>query len=306
MRIFKNRGDIYVPKGKYKTSKEAKILIAVLVVFVILSALFVYYVAYNNNFSITEFFTPDSLQVEEDDDSSSTETLPEVSGIKNFLFVLSNEDTDQMYVTALIEVDLDNIAYKVCAISTETTVGNYQIDEIYESSGAGGVASNLASYLGITIDYYIDLDTDAYEDVFDAFGDVNYTLLEDVKYKDTTQYGYNVKISAGEQTIGGTNAMKLLRYYVDNGEDYTAINNFMLECLHQQVNEENYEDREDLFSTFIQNCTTNITIKNFTEATNNLKVLSASSTGVNVYSVAVEYDGNTLTEQSISDIGAYF
>lgn len=51
---------------------------------------------------------------------------------------------------------------------------------------------------------------------------------------------------------------------------------------------------------------TNITVKDFTDNLDNLKVLSANTTGVSVYSAVAQYDGDDLTSASISDILGYF
>jgi hypothetical protein len=37
--------------------------------------------------------------------------------------------------------------------------------------------------------------------MFNAMGKINYTVLSDVKYKDTSRYGYNIKIKAASRAL---------------------------------------------------------------------------------------------------------
>ena len=68
------------------------------------------------------------------------------------------------------------------------------------------------------------------------------------------------------------------------------------------MNEENYEKRESLFSKFIEKSTTNITVKDFTEKNDNMKVLSSSTTGVTVFNTEVKYDSEKVTSSSVNEI----
>ena len=156
------------------------------------------------------------------------------------------------------------------------------------------------------IDYYVDENLSGYKDMFNAMGKINYTVLSDVKYKDTSRYGYNIKIKAGEQSFDGESAEKLMRYYIEQEQNYSAVNDILLAQISQQINSENYAKQEVLFSKFIQNSQTDITVKDFTQANNGLQVLSSETTGVNIYSVAPVYEDTALTPASVKEIQGYF
>lgn len=303
MRIFKNRGDIYVPSAKFKSDLEQRILLISLSFIVVFTIIFVSVFGIKYNFSAKEFFTPDNIK---NQSQEIAEQLPEVSGKSNFLFVLSNKNTNEMYFCTIIQADMDTVSYKACTLSPSTNADGTDINSIYKSSGAGGVVNSLNNLFGIDIDYFIDESFEDYQDMFDAFGSVNYMVLEDVKYKDTSKYGFNIKIKAGEQKFNGDNAEKLMRYYIVKEQNYSAVNDMILASLSQQINEENFEKRENLFSKFIQYSTTDITVKNFTENIDAMKVLSSETTGVNVYNAAVQYDGDSIISSSINDIKGYF
>ena len=302
MRIFKNRGDIYIPSTKIKSDLEQKILLILLAFGVAFTSVFLVIVGIKYDFSIKNFFAPDNAVTKENNEIVS---LPEISGKTNFLFIMNNSSMDEMYFCSVIQVDMDSIAYKVCTLDKATYSDGKSLSDIYKAGGAGNVVNAVNSLLGISIDYYIDESVDEYKKMYDAFGSINYLVLNEIRYKDTSTYGFNIKLKAGNQSVNGDLASKLIRYYLSE-KNYETVNEIMLTALSQQINPQNYEKKERLFSSLIEQSKTNITITDFTKSENALKVLSSETTGVNVYSVAPVYESNTLTTESIENIRGYF
>ncbi|MDE6751365.1 MAG: hypothetical protein K2J59_01140, partial [Eubacterium sp.] len=142
-------------------------------------------------------------------------------------------------------------------------------------------------------------------DIFDYMGGINYTVSEDIRYKDNSYYGFNIKVSSGNQKIDGDLSSKLMRYYLTQ-DRYDLVNDLILNALSQQINPENYERKEKIFSRLIDNSVTNITIKNYNEADDEIRVLSDETTGAAIYSVFPVYDGNKIVSSSIGEIKGYF
>ena len=302
MRIFKNRGDIYIPSTKIKSDLEQKILLILLAFGVAFTCVFLVLVGIKYDFSIKNFFSPGNTVTKENNEIVN---LPEISGKTNFLFIMNNSNTDEIYFCSLIQVDMDNIAYKVCTLDKNTYSDGKSLLDIYKTGGAGNVVNAVKSLLGIDIDYYIDESVEEYKKMYDAFGSINYLVLNEIRYKDTSTYGFNIKLKGGNQTVNGDLASKLIRYYLSEN-DYETVNEIMITALSQQINPENYEKKEYLFSSLIEHSKTNITITDYTKSENALKVLSSETTGVNVYSVVIKYENNKLTSESIRNIKGYF
>ncbi len=303
MRIFKHRGDIYIPSAEVKDDKEKRWLFAGLCFVIAFTVIFVGLLGIKYDFSIKKFFTPENVEIALED---NTLQLPEVSGKTNFLFALSNENTGELYFCTLYQVDLDTLSYKASTLSAGTKTEQGTLQSVYETGGAGAIVKSLNSLFGIDIDYYIDENLSGYKDMFNAMGKINYTVLSDVKYKDTSRYGYNIKIKAGEQSFDGEAAEKLMRYYIEQEQNYSAVNDMLLAQLSQQLNDDNYARQEALFSKFIECSQTDITVKDFTQANNGLRVLSSETTGVNIYSVVPIYEGNEINPSSVKEIQGYF
>lgn len=303
MRIFKNRGDIYIPQTKFKSDLEQKILLIGLVCIVVFTSIFLLAFGIKYDFSVKKFFKPDNVKVEVD---VPLEELPDVEGKTNFLFILSNDETEEMYYSTIIQVDLDTISYKASTLDPNTVVDDKKLQDYYSLGGAGNVVNAVSKLFGTEIDYYIDEDLNSFKKMFDSMGKIRYTVTNDIKYKDTSYYGYNLKIKNGEQTIDGETVEKLTRYFVNKAHNYEEASNVFLNSISQQLNSENYAKKEKLFSTFIDCSKTNISVKNFTENINALKVLTSDTTGVNVYSVSPKYEGSKVTSSSINEIKGYF
>lgn len=302
MRLFKNRGDIYIPSTKFKSDLEQKILFAFLAFIVAFTIVFVLIVGIKYDFSVKNFFKPKNMNTSE---YVETKNLPTVKGKNNFLFIMKNEDTKDVYMCSLIQVDLDNLSYKVCSLKGETEIEGNTITDIYKKGNAGNVLNALNILFDIELDYFIDQSIKQYADIFDYFGDINYTVLDDISYKDNSYYGFNIKIKNGNQKIDGDEAVKLIRYYMAE-EKYDAVNEIFYTALTQQINPENYKIKEKQFSRLIDNSITNITIRDFNEGTDALTVLSDETTGVNVYGVKPVYQENSVISTSIDDIRGYF
>lgn len=302
MRIFKNRGDIYIPSTKIKSDLEQKILLILLAFGVTFTCVFLVLVGIKYDFSIKNFFAPSNMVTQE---NNAEVSLPKISGKTNFLFTMNNSNTDEIYFCSLIQVDMDTISYKVCTLDKNTYSDGKTLSDIYKSGGAGNVVNAVKLLLGVDIDYYIDESVDEYKKMYDAFGSINYLVLNEIRYKDTSTYGFNIKLKGGNQSVNGDLASKLIRYYLSEN-DYETVNEIMLTALSQQINPENHGKKEKLFSSFIELSKTNITITDFSKSENALKVLSSETTGVNVYSVVPDYDNNALTDESINNIKGYF
>lgn len=302
MRLFKNRGDIYIPSTKFKSDLEQKILFALLAFIVVFTIVFLAVFGIKYNFSVKKFFKPNNLEIVEED---NTKTLPNVSGKNNFLFIMNNKDTDDVYVCALIQIDLDDLSYSVCTLDAETEIEGNKISDIYKKGNAGNVLNAVSGLFGVEIDYFISQNTKEYRDLFDYMGSINYTVSEDIRYKDNSYYGFNIKVSSGSQEIDGDLSSKLMRYYLTQ-KRYDLVDDLILNALSQQINPENFENKEKIFSRLIDNSVTNITIKDYNEADDEIRVLSDETTGAAIYSVSPVYNGNKIVSSSVNEIKGYF
>lgn len=305
MRIFKNRGDIFFSKTDKEKSSEQRFLIIALVLIVIFSVIFVFVTAVKNDFSAKEFFKPDNISVTENVSENEIDILPQVSGKNNFIVLVSEENN--LLFAGIIQTDMDNLAYKASMLRADTVVEGEKLSMIFKKSGAENVKKAVESLLNTSIDYYISMESDKFTEVYEKFGEINYPVINSIKYKNNdTAVPFSVRVKEGEQSLKGSQIIGLMRYYLDIEKKPSLANDIMLTILAQQINENNYENKDELFEKFIASAKTNITVKNYSMAEDSLIVLSNENTGVKVYNAPAEYKNNKITKDSIKEVRGYF
>ncbi|MCH5321469.1 MAG: LCP family protein [Eubacterium sp.] len=300
MRIFKNRGDIYFSKTNKKKSAEQKILIIALVAIVIFTIAFVIALSVKYDFSAKNFFAPDNLEITQVTDNGE-EPLPKVSGKNNFITLVSSDEN--LLFVILTQVDFDNISYKVCTLKASTISDGKSLNDIFKQSGAQNVKQAVESLIGVDFDYYISMTGKQYADFFDELGDFYYPVLSDIKFKSSD---YSLRLSAGEQRLNGSQIVNLIRYYVDEENNFSLSNDLILSSLSQQINSDNLKKSEYLFRFFVTNSDTNITVRDFSLAGDELEVLADYRTGPVVYGAQAEYENNSISADSLQKIKGYF
>lgn len=304
MRIFKNRGDIYFSKINKKKSAEQRILIIAQIVIVVFTVIFVTALAFKYDFSAKKFFAPDDLEVVQTQETEE-EPLPAVSGKSNFI-TLVNSDNNLLFAI-LVQVDLDNISYKVGTLKAETICDGNSLADIYKQSGAPNAQKAVEALLGTEFDYYISMDKKEFSDFFESLGDFNYPILSDIKFKSSnSEVDYSVRLKAGEQKLSGSNTVNLIRYYLDEENNSSAANDLILNSLLQMINSDNLSKSENLFRQLVTASDTNITVRDFSMAGDGLTVLADDRTGPGAYSAIAEYDGSNISKDSLQKIKGYF
>lgn len=303
MRIFKNRGDIYFSKNNKEKSTEQKILLIALAVIVLFTFVFMLCVAAKNDFSIKKFFEPEDLSTTTAVEDS-TVALPQVSGKTNYIVTVA--DNENLLFVELVQVDLDNKSYKICILKSSTEYDGSTLGYIYAHSGVLNVKSATENMLSTTFDYYIDFQRDKFTEYFDSLGSVNYALVSDIKYKNNkSAVPFTVRMKAGEQVIKGTQAVNLVRYFLETNNQQSA-NDVLLTSLSKQINVDNFANKDSLFQDLVTKSNTNITVRDYSAADDDITVLCNSQNGISVYGAEVKYDKNKITKDTLQNAKGYF
>mgnify|MGYP003571259955 CR=1 FL=1 len=305
MKLFKNRGDIYLPKTDYKSSKEERILRILLIVIVLFTVVFL--VLLNHKYtSMADFFGRGEITVTDAADVSE-EVLPDIAGKTNFLFFETDDERTVLHYVFLIQADRDNLAYKVTALSPSTKLDGDSLFDIYSLGGGAALQTRLTEYFGFEIGYYAGFEYSDFIDFAGKLGDFVHLSGQDIRFSGGKgDDKYTLHINEGEQSLGGKELSNLLRYYCEEEKNFSLENEALLEGLTQLFNEENYEDCDSLFRLFIQCASTNITVRDFENGKDGLYVFCKENSSVTLYSTAVQYKDATLTPTSVKDIKGYF
>ena len=301
MKIFKNRGDIYIPRSRAGKDYEQKVLISLLAVIVVFTIIFTAVLGFKNNFSAKEFFKPENTRVS----TEVTQNIPvQVSGKKNIAIIETNNAKSAVRLVILIQSDMDSKAFKTCTLKGSALIKKQSISKIYKSKGAQAVSDAIDEELGIKTDYYLALSEKDIKSLFNLFGKINYPISSDIKVNKTGSDPYSLRISAGEETIDGTKAVKLMRYYMNEGKNYKAQNDFVLNCLLEFANSENLAKSQEIFSSAVNLVTTNITVWDFTENEDAIAYACNDSVTMSVYGVEAKYKNKSI--ENSAEIKGYF
>lgn len=305
MKIFKNRGDIYISKSGYKSSKEERILLSLLAFIVVFTVALIVILSQKYS-SPAEFFVDgeDVSVAEQDNDENE---LPSISGKINFLILECSDDNSELHYMVLVQADADSLAYKVSSLSPNMKLNSKSVADIYAESGGAGVQNKLTEFLGFNIDYYAQFNKSDFVEYVNKMGDFIYPVGSTIRFDGGSEDDeFSIRLKEGENKLDGRKLSGLMRYYINEKNDFENANIVSLYALTGLFNEENFEKSEQLFRIFIQNSTTNVTVRDFENSKNILEVFSKKNKDITIYSAVVEYENNELTKEAVQNIKGYF
>ena len=72
-----------------------------------------------------------------------------------------------------------------------------------------------SEFFDVPIDYVVEIDFKAFEDIIDAFGGITVDVDMDMRYVDPTD-GTNINLKKGRQLLDGKQALDFVRYRKSN------------------------------------------------------------------------------------------
>lgn len=306
MKLFKNRGDIYISKSGVNATKQAKILYTLLAIVVIFTVVFIVLLSQRYS-SAAEFFAQGEITSTSEGSTHFNDTLPQISGKTNFLILETDDEETQIHYIFLLQGDKDNLAYKACALPCNMKLDDKSLMDIYSQGGGAALQKSLTEYFGFEIDYQITFKTSAFVEFVNKLGTVVYNSNSEIRFsggEDDDKYSLN--INQGEQKINAREITNLLRFFSQEEQNYTAENELVLKTVTELLNAENYEKSESLFRLFIKSSTTDITVRDYESGKNALMVYCTKNTDITVYSALCEAEDNVITQESVKAIKGYF
>lgn len=306
MRLFKNRGDIYIAKSGVNASKQAKILYILLIFIVIFTVAFVVFLSQRYD-SVADFFAKGEVTVTENAVPQGDELLPKIEGKTNFLIMETDDAETEMHYLFLLQADKDNLAYKAAALPLDMTIDGVSIWDIFEQGGSAALQKQLTQYLGFAIDYQVQFKAGAFVEFVNKLGSFLYLSNEEIRFsggkEDDT---YSLHMNKGEQKISGRDINNLLRYYAQETDNYAAENELILKIFTSLLNEKNYENCEGYYRLFVKSANTDITVRDFENGKDALMVYCTKNTDITVYSVTVTEEDTVLTPECEKELRGYF
>lgn len=305
MKIFRHRGDIYISKAGFKNSREERILLSLLAVIVVVTVAFLILLGVRYD-SFSEFIAGDDVTVEQTEVADDI-LLPDISGRTNFLVLETDDEESTIHYMYLVQMDCDNMAYKACTLAPNMNIDDKSALDLYLTGGGALLQSSLTSYLGIDIDYFIDFKRSDMVEFLNSFGSFIVPIKDNIMFNSGyDDDSYSIRVADGEQTISGSDAPNLLRYFVNEQKNYANANEIVLYGLTQLFNADNFEKCDQLFRLMITNSSSNITVRDFENNKASIMVFCHKNTDIIVYSCVPSYSGKKLTDKSVQEIKGYY
>ncbi|MDO4594924.1 MAG: LCP family protein, partial [Tissierellia bacterium] len=174
-----------------------------------------------------------------------------------------------------------------------------EFDKINHAHAYGGIEltmQTIRNFLGIDLDYYVQVDFEAVQKIVDALGGFDYDVPSGVY----VQRGESVNIEPGSQHLDGINTLWYLRtrYIYQNGDigRVNAQQKFIKDTVDQIVEKFSAMNIPSFINTYLKDVKTNIPLSTILKMSSNIKKFSSSK--VNTYAV-------TGFEQTINGTSYY-
>ena len=195
-------------------------------------------------------------------------------GFYNILLLGTDDDGYRTDTIMIGRIDVKNHTVALLSIPRDTLIsGTYlvpKINSVYAGAGCGekGIAAlktKLAQLLGFEVDGYALVNLDAFVELVDLVGGVDFDVPMDMDYDDPSQDLY-IHLKKGEQHLDGEQAMGLVRFrkgYATQDIQRTKTQQAFLQALARKcLSVVNLSKIGEMVTIFRENVTTDLTVGN--------------------------------------------
>jgi len=231
---------------------------------------------------VVQFVPPTVIKVETKvDEDTGEEITVEIEvpafhkeGFYNILLLGTDDDGYRTDTIMIGRMDVQNHTVALLSIPRDTLIdGNYtvpKINSVYGAAGRGeqGIESlerRLSQLLGFEVDGYAMVNLDAFVELVDLIGGVEFDVPMDMDYEDSSQDLY-IHLKKGVQKLNGEQAMGLVRFrkgYASQDIQRTKTQQAFLKALAKQcVSMVNLGKIGSMAEIFVENVTTDLSVGN--------------------------------------------
>ena len=227
-----------------------------------------------------------------DDVEEPNENIVEVdkeTGKINILVVGLDKDGTRTDTILTATYDMDNDTVKILSIPRDTRMyvgGSYQkincayaIAKNGKIKGIDGTIEAVTRLTAIPINYYVVFTFEAFREMVDALGGVDYDVPQNMNYDDPAQ-NLHIHLQKGYQHLDGDKAEQLVRFrkYPMGDIDRVKVQqNFIKALAEQKLNGSVLAKLPDIFKVLQKNVKTNFKVSDVTKYMLNLKDLSSEN-----------------------------
>ncbi len=195
-------------------------------------------------------------------------------GVYNILICGTDDDGTRTDTIMIGHLDVNDHSVALLSIPRDTLIdGDYsvpKINSVYGGAGKGeagmeALKLTLAGMLGFEVDGYALVDLDAFIDLVDLVGGVDFEVPQDMDYDDPTQ-DLHIHFTAGMQHLDGQAAMEVVRFrkgYATQDIRRTEVQQAFMQVLAKQcLDEITLSKISGIADIFFENVLTDLTVGN--------------------------------------------
>ena len=167
--------------------------------------------------------TPGGVDAQDEIDDSNT-VQPILSGARKedyytFLLIATDASSSNTDTLMVVSYDVKNQKLNLMSIPRDTMVNVSwdikKINSVYAMSGMNGLRKHIGKLIGFVPDYYVKIDLNAFIEVVDLIGGVDFEVPRAMDYDDPAQ-NLHIHFQPGMQHLDGQQAMEVVRWRKNN------------------------------------------------------------------------------------------
>lgn len=190
-----------------------------------------------------------------------------LTGKSTVLFVCA-DSKEELDFAFTVECDFDRKAMTVKCVDaqSEMTFNDTPVScgEVYKNYSVAEIESAFNESFGITVDKYFICDRAGAKEIFSLFDGITVNVAENIDY---TSDGISLELNKGKQTVSGAYTLNYLLI-----SDNVTREQIVCDIINSVLIPQYADNSEGLFTTFVNAGKTDISVIDYSESIDNLKV----------------------------------
>ena len=194
-------------------------------------------------------------------------SLSQLTSKSKILFIC--EKDSNLDFVCLIDTDFEQAYMNVsCYDDSDLISGEETFEQLYNEKSAQGILDTLGDHLGTQIEKYIVCSRTQLRDIISLFEDISLNVSKPVDYH---SFDFNLELKEGKQVLSDDYIVKYLVI-----SDNNTRSNIICDIINSILIPKYTENSQELFTNFVNNCETNISVIDYSETIDDLVVYSKS------------------------------
>lgn len=202
------------------------------------------------------------ISQKETEDTSNVYSVSELTGKSSILFAVK-DDVNAIDLCFVVVADFDEKSMKIKYVED-----NSATTRMYNTDGEKGLKNYVSSRYNISVDKYAVLPENEFKSFLSKFDGITINVPERVDYK---SYDFNLLLEQGQQSVSGDIAYKLLKVC-----DKNNVESVLCDIVNSVLTPKFIDKSESLFKIFVNSSTTDISIVDYTDKIEMLKIYANS------------------------------